>query len=122
MEKSFLNYFTSSGCVCYHYKKTLQEVGMWNNIYKKNPDIIKRKIADELILIPIGRAIGQQKKIFSLNELGDYIYELLNGINSLQEILTKVLKEFSVSREQAQADILEFVIKMREQSIISEQI
>lgn len=94
---------------------------MWDKIYKKNPDIVKRKIVDELILVPIGSSMGRQQKIFSLNGLGEYIYDHFDSIVSLEEILAGILKEFSVTKEQAQTDLLEFVAKMHEQGIILER-
>jgi len=91
---------------------------MLNNIYKKNPDVVKRKIADELILVPIGCSIAEHKKIFSLNELGEYIYDSFDGVSSLKEILELILKEFSIDQVQAEADLLQFVAKIHEQGII----
>ncbi len=52
---------------------------MFETIYKKNTGIVKRKIADEVILVPVGNmgnadnSIETQQKIFSLNGVGEYV-------------------------------------------------
>jgi hypothetical protein len=91
---------------------------MWQNIYSKNPEVVKRKIAGELILVPIGETIACEQKIYALNDVGEFIFDQLNGKTTLQKILQKLLKEFAVSKEQAEADILQFITEMSQHQLV----
>jgi hypothetical protein len=94
---------------------------MLSDIYKKNPTVVKRKIADELILVPTMSSIAEQQKIFSLNEVGEYVYDRLDGSSTLQEILDSLMADFDVSREVAEVDVLQFVDAVLQQGLISKQ-
>lgn len=91
---------------------------MLQAIYSKNAKVIKRKIADELILVPVGKALATEQKIFSLNPVGEFIFDRINGKATLQEILQDLLAEFSVTKEQAEADILQFIDNVQKQGLI----
>lgn len=100
---------------------------MFETIYKKNTGIVKRKIADEVILVPVGNmgnadnSIETQQKIFSLNGVGEYVYECIDGVKTVEQILAEIFDNFDVSLEQAQTDVVEFIESLAEQNIISEQ-
>ncbi len=38
-------------------------------IHQKNPDIVARKIADEIILVPILRKVGDVESSYNLNQV-----------------------------------------------------
>lgn len=92
---------------------------MWHAVYNKNPEIVKRKIADELILVPVSGALTAEPKIYSLNAVGEYIFDRLDGKTPLQDILQAVLTEFAVTEEQAKADISRLIDSLLQQGLIS---
>ncbi|MFB0564681.1 MAG: PqqD family protein [Candidatus Aminicenantaceae bacterium] len=77
--------------------------------YQKDPDTPSRKIADEIILVPIRRKLADVDSIYLLREnVTLRIWELIDGLRSVREIIEIIQKEFDVSAEQAQMDIVEF--------------
>ena len=56
--------------------------------FQKDPNIVSRKIADEVILVPIRHNVGDLESIYTLNEVGARIWELVDGQRKL-----KVIKE-----------------------------
>jgi hypothetical protein len=82
---------------------------MLSSVYQRKSAIIKRKIADELILVPISGLLAKEQKIFSLNTVGEYIFDQLDGKKTLKEVLNNVLDKFSIDEKQATEDILQFV-------------
>lgn len=97
---------------------------MLQTVYIKTPNIVKRKIAEELILVPFGgveNSVSSQKKIFSLSDVGEYIYDCIDGVLTLEQILAKILDNFSVTREQAEVDILAFINDLLQHNIILER-
>ena len=77
--------------------------------FKKDPNMISRKIADEIILVPIRQNVGDLESIYTLNEVAARIWELMDGEMKVREIKDKIVEEFKVTPEEAEADILELL-------------
>ncbi|MBS2100247.1 PqqD family protein [Carboxylicivirga linearis] len=86
--------------------------------YKKVTGFIEKKIGDELVIVPVASEVAQMNKVFSLNEVGLYIYEQLIEPKSEEEVINLVCKEFDVSKEVAQIDIKSFLTNALKASII----
>ena len=82
--------------------------------YVRNPDFVFRRIADEVILLPIRKNLGDLESIFTLNEVGARVWELLDGRRSVGEIRDLVVAEFEVTPEIAAADLLELLRHLEE--------
>ena len=80
--------------------------------------LIKRVIGSDTILVPVGKTVFDSNGLFALNELGDFIWDLLPRVNTEEEICDAVLAEYDVPQEVAQKDIREFLQKLRQLEII----
>ena len=81
-------------------------------------ELIKREIAGETVLVPVGKSVIDSNGLFVLNELGAFIWDLLPEVNSEAEICDAVLAEYEVSKAEAEQDIREFLNKLQNMSII----
>ena len=81
-------------------------------------DLIKREIAGDTILVPVGKTVLDSNGLFVMNELAAFIWDLLPGVESEDAICEAVLAEYDVSAEEAAADIAEFLNKLRKLEII----
>jgi hypothetical protein len=81
----------------------------WSRIYQREKNIVSREIAGETILVPIRGKLADMQNIFTLNTVGAYIWDQLDGTKSLVLILESLLDHFEVSRQEAEKDILEFI-------------
>lgn len=81
-------------------------------------ELIKREIAGDVILVPVGKAVLDNNGLFVLNELASFIWDLLPQVETAEEICSAVLKEYDVSEEEAAKDIAEFLDKLRKMEII----
>lgn len=79
---------------------------------RKNPDIVSRRIANEVILVPVRNKVGDLQSIYTLNEVGARIWELIDRKDSLKEIKDVLVEEFEVTPEAAEKDISEFLKKL----------
>jgi Coenzyme PQQ synthesis protein D (PqqD) len=77
--------------------------------YCKETTIVHRKIAEEFILVPISRRAGDLDSIYTLNEVGARVWELLDGERSLMQIIECIIDEFEVCSNNAETDVAEFV-------------
>lgn len=81
-------------------------------------ELIKRDIAGDTILVPVGKTVYDSNGLFVLNELGAFIWEMLPEANSEEDILKAVLAAYEVSAEEAKADVAEFLEKLKKLEII----
>ena len=79
---------------------------MLDKSFSRDPSMVFRKIADECILVPIRKNVGDVESIFTLNPVGAQIWELIDGQRRVEEIRDLIVREFDVSREEAEEDLL----------------
>ena len=81
-------------------------------------ELIKREIAGETILVPVGKAVYDSNGLFVLNEVASFIWDLLPSVDSEDGICNAVLREYDVSTECAQNDVSEFLKKLQDMGIL----
>ncbi|MBN2103322.1 PqqD family protein [bacterium] len=92
---------------------------MENKIYTKDASIVSRKIGEEFILVPIRRKTEDVESIFTLNEVGAFIWDHLDGRSDLMKIRDSIVKFFEVTQEEAEADLVSFLHQLESLGIIT---
>ena len=87
-------------------------------IYNKNPDVVYRIIAGEAILVPISQETQIAGRLFSLNEVGAFIWERIDGERNLAAILEEIIQEHEVEEETARSDLLELIAALEKTGAI----
>ena len=85
---------------------------------KIKKELIKREIAGDTILVPVGRTVYDSNGLFVLNEVAAFIWDILPEVSGEEEIVQKILSEYEVTPEVAAADTAEFLGRLREMGII----
>ncbi len=78
-------------------------------IFARNEEVVSRKIVDELILVPMRKDVANMETLYTLNEVGARVYELIDGKRALGEIVNTIVNEFKVNEQQAESDVREFI-------------
>ena len=78
-------------------------------IYRQDDSIVSRRIEDEVILVPIRQNVADLESIYTLSEVGAYVWEQMDGRRTTAEILALTVGQFVVSEEEAQQDLMEFM-------------
>lgn len=91
---------------------------MCDNIFIRNQDIVSRRIAGELFLVPVKGKLADMERIFTLTTVAEYIWDRLDGQRSLDDIRNDVVARFDVKEEQADSDIREFIAELVEAGLI----
>lgn len=81
-------------------------------------ELIKRDIAGETVLVPVGKSVYDANGLFVLNELAAFIWELLPHVETEEQICRAVLEEYDVSEETAARDVAEFLGKLKQMDIL----
>jgi len=80
--------------------------------YQKDPNIVSRKIANEVILVPIRHKVGDLESIYTLNEVAARIWELIDGKRNMSKIRDTIVEEFEIGSQEAERDLEEFLQKL----------
>lgn len=81
-------------------------------------ELIKREIAGESFLIPVGRTVYDANGLYALTEVGAFLWDLLPEAKGEEELLRAVLETYDVRRTEAAADIAAFLNKLRQMEIL----
>jgi hypothetical protein len=81
--------------------------------------VVTRKTGNEYVLVPVANNIADMNSVYTLNETGAFIWEHINGKNSVEEIINEVTREYEIDYETASDDVLSFIDNMDKYLIIS---
>jgi len=82
-------------------------------VFSRSADVVAREIEGELILIPIAAGGGDiEESLFTLNETGRAIWDLLDGRRSLAEIASSLQSEYEDRDQGIQEDVLGLVSEL----------
>jgi len=90
------------------------------SVLSHSPSVVTRKTGSEYVLVPIANNIADMNSVFTLNETGAFIWELIDGKRDVDEIITELTKEYDIDASGAEADVMDFIEKMNRYLIIKE--
>ena len=71
-----------------------------------------RNVAGETLLVPISGELADLEQIFVLNDVGSFLWQKLDGAQTLEDILNKLCEEYDVSPETAKTDLNELLLNL----------
>ena len=89
-----------------------------NSVLSHSPSVVTRKTGNEYVLVPISNNIADMNSVYTLNETGAFIWELIDGKREVEEIISELTKEYDIDALTARADVMDFVEKMNKYLII----
>ena len=81
-------------------------------------EFVTRRIADETIIVPVVGGVGDLDAIFTLNEVGSYIWRLIDTPTTVQAITDAIARAFDVPETDAARDVVEFLDKLAAAGLI----
>lgn len=83
-----------------------------SELHKKKPLFAIRNVGDEKVLVPLKNNIANMTEIYTLNEVGSYIWDHIDGKNSEEDIVNAITAEFDIDELTAKNDLAEFLNKI----------
>jgi coenzyme PQQ synthesis protein D (PqqD) len=83
-----------------------------------NREFVTRRIADETLIVPVAGGVGDLEAIYSLNEVGARIWQLIDRPIRVDDIVEAIRREFDVSMSEAERDVLEFLDSLESAGLI----
>ena len=87
--------------------------------FMRNENMLSREVAGEAVVVPLRRQSTTLTSIFTLNEVGSAVWELLAPALSASEIARAVAERFEVTEDQALADVLQFLAELEAKGLIT---
>ena len=91
-----------------------------DRVFQKDYSIASRRIADEVILVPIRRKLGEVECLYALNEVGARIWDLIDAKRSLDALRAAIVEEYEVSETEAQEDLMTLIEQLKDIGAIQE--
>jgi len=77
--------------------------------FAKQSDLVTRCIAGETIIVRVKGRVADLDDVYTLDELGTLIWELIDGRTGVREIVELICSEYDVAAEVAAKDALDFL-------------
>lgn len=81
-------------------------------------ELIKRQVADDTILVPVGQTVYSSNGLFILNEVGAFIWDRLPEAETAEDLCRAVLDEYEIDEKSAMQDVEEFLDSLRKLDIL----
>jgi hypothetical protein len=75
----------------------------------KANDLVTRRVAGETIVVPVRCHVADLDSIYTLNEPGSRIWELIDGRNRIDDIVQAICREYEIQPDEAARDVDEFL-------------
>lgn len=89
-----------------------------NDRFKKNPDILHRRMKKESVLLPVHPRKETSRRLYFLEGVGDRIWELLDGRRDCSRIITQIAWECKVKEERVEGEVRYFLSDMVKEGLI----
>ncbi len=81
---------------------------------------ILKSVAGSKIVIATGTQRLNFNGVITFNEVGAQVFNMLDGTNSLDDIVSKIAADYSVAYETVNADVTKLIEKMKTHGLIEE--
>jgi len=82
--------------------------------FVRNPDFIFRKVVEETILVPVYQNVADMEAIYTLNELGAFIWGHMAEPVDKSALEKAILNAFDVDHKTVHEDLVIFLDELKE--------
>jgi hypothetical protein len=85
---------------------------------RRNSNVVSRVVVGEAIVVPIRRGVADMDYIYTFNESGTLLWGMVEGDRKVAEMIERLRTEYSLSEEQAVADVEAFITELIEMGLL----
>jgi hypothetical protein len=89
-----------------------------NFVVSRSPSIVTRKTGNEYVLVPVANNIADMNSVYTLNETGAFLWEMIDGRKTISDLIESLISEYEIDKETAVADVMSFIEEMKKYLII----
>ena len=83
------------------------------SVVSRNPEIIHSAMDDEVVMMSVDQGL-----FFGLDKIGAHIWEILETPKTGEEVISLLLSQYDVNRDQCENDTLRFLNNMLDKKVI----
>src|ERR1700730_4668085 len=83
-----------------------------SRIFVRSQSVVSRRVSGETLIVPVRGKVGDLASIYSFNEVGSLIWQLLEMPRDVSELVSAVEREYDVDPQRARQDVLKFLNEM----------
>lgn len=87
---------------------------------KLKDGFIKSKLGEECLVVPVGAQTVDFRGLITLNETGEFLWEILTEEKTEDELVKALLAEYDVDEETAKKDVHAFLDTLSEKGFLEE--
>ena len=87
---------------------------------KVKSDFILSEVAGSYVVVPVNDLTMDFSGMINLNETGAFLFELLQKGAEKTELISRMLEEYEVTAEKAEADIDKFIQKLKDADVLEQ--
>ena len=89
-----------------------------DKIIKRSSDLAWRVIDNEAVILPLDKQVEDSEKINFLNPTGTRIWALIDGKNTVGDIIKKICDEYEIEYKEAEKEVVSFMRKLKDKKLI----
>ncbi len=90
-------------------------------IFDKCNSFVEKSIGDEMVLVPLSNNVADMNKVYTLNEVGAFLYNNIDGHKNIKELTSELIEKYDVTDEVALKDINSFINDMVNKGVLFEK-
>ena len=79
---------------------------------------VTRRIAGETVIVPVSGNVAGLESVYTLNEVGSFVWQLIDGRSTAQAIAEAVGAEYDVTLDQAARDVDELLSTLEGKGLV----
>ena len=93
----------------------------WTLVYRVVKEkFVLRKAKNEIVIVPLVNDVADMTNVITLNEVATDIIEKIDGVNTVEQIVSQLLEEYDVKKNILEEDISNFIIEAKNKGIIQQ--
>lgn len=84
----------------------------------KNNDFIKRKVGDDVLLLPTGSTAQKFNGMITVSAVGESIWDQIEEVQSFEELVSRLEQEYDADRQTIAADCSAFLMQLLQSGLV----
>ena len=86
--------------------------------HTRSTAIVSREVAGETIVVPICKGVGDLDSVYTFNQVGRSLWQLLECGHSVEELANWVAEHYEVDANQAFTDVQFYLAELQEAGLV----
>jgi hypothetical protein len=90
------------------------------SVLQRSRDVVSRQVGTESILVPIRENVGNLDYVYTLSAVAADVWELLDGVRTVEAVIDAICEKYDVDRATAAADVAALVHDLAHAALLSQ--